>query len=498
MNEKIIEKIFIIFLLVLGIYYMYLASQTKLLGEDEAFFLDMGKDFSQGNYPAFDNVGRPASNQPLIPLVFAIPFMLFGPSLALAKMIIAIFGILTLLMVYLIGKRINIYYGIVSAFLLLSANLFSHFMMIVYLEIPIAFFSALATYMVLRMNSYREAIATGFILFVSFLAKQSGLFLLAGVLPYEIILYLHKKDKKILKLTFLTIVIATSFSLIFPLRNILLYKYPYILFLNSLFKQPSSAFVWPGISSKIFSTPLFTIQDYTSSMSYLIFIFLIFGVSWFVIDIKDKKPSKELLVSIILSFIFLSLYYIYYFFELGIAEPRNIFIIFPHLALIGGFFVFELQKHNKIFMALTIAIVTLSLYFSLTIATGTSQSQRYPDNYIDALTWLNKNTKKDDIVLTTYAGSVKYFADRDTVWVIKELPDMMSSSNSTYIYNTLKNYNVSYILVWKGVLGEKFIIPESNLLGIFTYNFLNTVISDNQSFNIAYQNQDDIIFKLIK
>jgi len=496
-DEKLIEKAFILFLIALGIFYIYLASQTKMLGEDEAFFYDMGKKFSQSNYPPFDNLGRPISLSPFVPLTFTIPFMIFGSSIELAKIIISLFGILTVLLVYLIGKKINIYYGIISAFLLFSANLFTHFMLIVYLEIPIAFFSILATYMFLNLNSYKRAILAGAVISLAFSVKQTGLFLLAGLVIYKLILYLHQKDvihiKTMLMVIFASVILMTPFLI----KNIIAYNYPYTYFLNNFFNEPKAPMHWEGVTGKVLSTPMLTIQTYAANLSWLLVISIIFSLVWFLLNIENKKAPKELLLPTILSSLFILLYYIFYFLDMGISEPRNIFIIFPQLSLVGGFFLWKLKEYKKYFILLILVVCVLSLYMSVQIAIGTSSSQRYPDNYIQALEWIKKNTDKSDIILTTYSGSVKYFAERDVVWGVKDLPEVMSTTNSTFIYNAMKKYNVSYILVWRGILGDRFIVPESNLIGIFTYNFLNNVISDNTHFNVTYQNQDNIVFKVL-
>ena len=94
------------------------------------------------------------------------------------------------------------------------------------------------------------------------------------------------------------------------------------------------------------------------------------------------------------------------------------------------------------------------------------------------------------------------FADRRNVWSINEFPDIMTTQNSTYIYDTLEKYNVSYILIWRAIVADRYIVPESNLIGAFTYNFVNIVSNDIQNnnqthFNIACQNQDDLILKLV-
>jgi 4-amino-4-deoxy-L-arabinose transferase-like glycosyltransferase len=510
MKEKTIEKLFILFLIILGIYYMYLASQTQMLGEDEASYYELGKDFSQFKYPVFDNLGKPVHISPLISLVYSIPFMIFGPSLGLAKMIISIFGILTVLIVYLIGKKTNIYYGIAAAFLLLSINLFTHFMFISYVEVPIAFFSAIATYFFLILNSMKKAIITGIIMSLSFYTKQSGLFLFGVLIIYTIFLYFYKKDKKYIKFSIMSIIIAIVLFLPFVVRNVFYYNYPYIHFLNSFFPTPQSLDIklwdqllttyWGGASGRMLSPTMLTIQNYASNFGWLIVLSVIFGFSWLIIEIEsNKKITKQLFLFILIFLVFISIFYFLYFSDITIVEPRYLSIIFPQFSLIGGFFFLKFKERNKYFILLIFLVVIIALYSSFNIALSTSNSQRYPNDYIDALKWLKTNTSQDSIILTTYGGSVKYFAERDTIWGlnIPEIPGIMATSNSSYIYDVLKKYNVSYILIWRGVLSDRFMIPESNLIGLFTYNFLNNVVNDKENFNVTYQNQDNIILKVL-
>ncbi|MFH1228887.1 MAG: glycosyltransferase family 39 protein [Candidatus Aenigmatarchaeota archaeon] len=497
MKEKLLEKIFILALLVLGIAFVYFASQTKMLGEDEPGYYFLGKSFSEFSFPAFDAFGKPLVLWQFLSLVYALPFVVFGASLSLAKMIVAVFGILTLFIVYLIGKKTNIYYGIASAFLLLSMTLYSHFMMLVYLEVPIAFFSALVTYLFLGLDSVKKAVVTGACLALAFYTKQTGLFLIAGLLAYALYLYFFRKDRKYLKLALIATIVAVVLIAPFFIRNIILYNYPYVFFINSFFKEPAGAAHWTGIDlNKILSQPMLTIQDYASNIGWLSIVMMIFGLSYFFMEMRGKKVSKEMFLFVTLAFIFIAIYYVFYFFDIGISEPRNIFIIFPQFAFIGGFFLYKLSEKYKMSVILIAIVVVLSVYMASTIALSTSTSQRYPDNYLDALKWIKLNTPQNAVIFTTYSGSVKYFAERNTIWNINELPEIMSTSNTTYIHDTMKKYNVSYILVWRGVLGSEFIMPASNLIGVFTYNFLNNVIANTTYFNVTYQNQDNVIFKV--
>ncbi|MFH0928961.1 MAG: glycosyltransferase family 39 protein [Candidatus Aenigmatarchaeota archaeon] len=491
------EQIPLILIIALGIFFIYLASQTQMLGEDEAFYYSLGKDFSEMKYPAFYGPNSPMVLMPFLPLVYAIPFAIFGASLGLAKMIVAIFGILTMIIVYLIGKKTNFYYGLSAAFLLLSITLFTHFMFISYQEVPIAFFSSLVTYMLLTTDSKKKSILTGAVLALAFFTKQSALIFLPIIILYAIFIYLYKKDRKYLKFSFISVVVAIVLISPFVIRNIILYNYPYTQLLNSIFTSPQNV-GWEGLTSRMLSPIMLSVGSYASSFGWLIVLSVIFGMSWFIVDVGSKnKISKELFLFTLISVVLLVSYYMFYILDVQIVEPRYIAIIFPQLSLIGGFFLWKLKEANKYFIIIIGLVLIISIYSSALTAYTTSVSQRYPADYIQALTWLRQSTPNDSLILTTYGGSVKYFAERDTIWNIKELPTVMSSQDSTYIYDIMEKYNVSYILVWRGVLGQDFIIPQSNLIGMFTYNFLNNVMNDTQNFNITYQNQNNVIFKVL-
>ncbi len=148
-------------------------------------------------------------------------------------------------------------------------------------------------------------------------------------------------------------------------------------------------------------------------------------------------------------------------------------------------------------LVIILIIVVFSIYSGITSAVTTSNSTRYPEDYVEVLTWINKNTPKDSVIFTTYGGSVRYFAERNIVWnAIEEFPDIMRTGDSTYIYDNLKKYDVSYILVWRSLVSQDIIIPGSNILGVFTYNFVDKVMNDKEHFEIVHQNQNNVVIKL--
>ena len=163
LSEQLVERLFFVLLIILLAVFMYYANRTPMLGEDEPLYYWYGKELSQFRLPIYKG-GRPFIQPILIPLVFSVFFFFFGPSLALAKMIISIFAILTVFILYLIGKKTNVWLGIFSSLLVLLPSYFSHFSMLTYVEIPIAFFSALVMYTVMNIKDKKSAIIAGIVL----------------------------------------------------------------------------------------------------------------------------------------------------------------------------------------------------------------------------------------------------------------------------------------------------------------------------------------------
>jgi len=500
-SEKNLEIIFVIFLLVLGIYYIYLASGTQMLGEDETYYYSMAKDLSKGTFSTHDPRGGPQPSIFLTSMISSLFFIILGPSLGILKAVSAFFGLLTIFFVYLIGKKFNIYYGFFSAFLLFSIQMFSQFMMIAYVEIPIAFFSILLIYLFFTMNTFKRAIFTGIILGFAYYTKTSALVLAVTLLLFALFRLFLTKDKKYFKLMLITLVVFGALLLPLVIRNLILFKYPYVEGLDIFFTLPSG-YEWPKWlreTLKTVSPVRPSLQTYTSTFGWVSLILGIFGISWLGSNWKNNNENNFILLQLLPFLIFIIIFNLVYITGQTPLEPRYLSIIFPQLAMLGGLFLWKMKEWNKWLLFLIIPILFFSLYSGVTSAIGTYNSQRYPDDYIAALKWIKTDTPEDSWIFTTYGGSLKYFGERDNKWagdIGESFPDVMTTTNGTFIYDTLKKYNVSYILIWRNTVAQNYIIPESNIWGVFTYNFVNVVINDKDNFNITFSNQDNVILKL--
>jgi hypothetical protein len=489
--NKTFEVLFILFIVILGLYYMFLASNTQMLGEDEAGYLNLAKEFVNLEYKQ-----DPYSISPLTSLFYTIFFFIFGSSLGIAKAVISIFGILTIIMVYLFCRKldktsffgINIF-GLASVSLLLTIFYFTHFMFISYTEVPIAFFSILILYFLIDLDSNKKAVLVGTIMALSVYLKPTAIVFPFIFGLFFLLKYIYKKDKKTFKLFFISCIITALFITPLILRNLLLFNYPFIYGLNIFFEHPLQSSITTSELVKSISIPI----DFYSLFGLIALFFSILGI----VHSLETRNEKILLVSFMF-LTFLLIYFISSSLGLIIGDPRYFSVIFPQTAIIGGYFISKATNLRKHLTLILIVFFVYSISISISVALSTYQSQRYPDNYVNALEWIKRNTNKDDLIFTAYGGSLSYYGERKNIWTtIEEFPEVMTTTNSTYIYETLKKYKVSYVLIWRGILAEDWIIPESNIIGVFTYNFVTQVDADKDHFELVYSNQDNFVYKLL-
>jgi len=317
-----------------------------------------------------------------------------------------------------------------------------------------------------------------------------------------LIKYFYGKNKNYLKLLLPALIIFTIIIITLAVRNLYLYNYPYVEGLNLFFKPlvfEKFEASWMTDLFKTISPVRPSLQIYTSTFGWLAFILFIFGLSMLISNWnRNNKNENNLLFLLFLSSLtFLSIFNITYYTGYIPLETRYLSIIFPQLVMLGGFFLWKMKEWNKYLLIVIIPILLFSLWTSITVAQETFSSQRYPSDYLEALNWVKVNTPKDAIIFTTYSGSLKYYGDRDSIWNnIKYFPDVMTTNNGTFIYNNLRNYNISYILIWRSTMAQNYVIPSSNLWGAFTYNFANVVAADTSHFDLKFSNDNNWIFEL--
>lgn len=351
----------------------------------------------------------------------------------------------------------------------------------------------------------KKAILTGVILNLAYFTKTSALVLAFALFVYAFLRLILEKNKKYFKLTIVAIITFAIFTSPLIIRNLILLKFPFIEGLNEFFKFPSelAKLGWPKWLSDAFKTvsPVKpSLQTYTSTFGWIILITSIFGSSCLLSDWKKRSQENNFLLLIALPpIIFIIAFNLVYLTSYSPLETRYLSIIFPQLALLGGFFFWKMKEWNKLSLLVIIPILLFSIFTGITMAQSTHDSQRYPNDYLEALKWIKTNTPKDALLFTTYGSSVRYFGERNSIWAARMdeyFPKLMTTNNSTFISEILKSYNVSYIFMWRSTIAQNYIIPESNLWGVFTYNFANVISTDTEHFELVFSNQNNWVFKI--
>ena len=497
MDVKDIERLFMVFILIISVFYGFLALNTDMLGEDELPYYHLAKDITAGGYPGYVKYFlAPQALHPMLSLLAVPFFMIFGAELGIVKMLSSLFFPLTILMVYLLGKKINFWFGLFSALLLFSISMLNHLSLLAYLDVPGAFFSALVLYMLIKTKSLSDAIILGITAGLAFFVKASFLIFVPVIFFYG--LY----SKKDIKLILTSLVSFFVMLLPFMIRNIVLFNYPFVDGFNMLFVEPSVHPEWMkaviGQIAAVSMTPTF----YMDSVGIIVFGLALFGVTYLFNKKEVGKNEYSVLSGSFAVILFTFLLFTFTFLtglnRQVVIEQRHLMIMFPQMALLGGYFLWKLKELNKYTTIFIAALLLFSIYTGATYAIATSNMQRFTDPYKESLYWMRDNANEGDLTFTTYLGSFNYYSGRYGIWSdIEEFPEMMTTAGGERIHEILsKNYNISYILIWKATLAPEYIIPQSNIWGTFTYNFLNNLMNDPNNFELVFENQEVFIFRL--
>lgn len=451
----------------------------------------MAEQLAKGVYPIKDRWGIFRSPSPLFPLILA-PLTLVFKTISIGKLLVTFFAMLLVLMVYLIGKRISVETGITSALSLLALHGIMTLALAVYVDVPLAFFSALSLYLILKVRddkTMKSAILLGIVLALSTIIKSDGWFLTAFLSMYLLYNYFSEEKKEPYKLFLVSIAIFSVFFALLLIRDMIVFG-----FLRSM---AGSEYFLPDmetIKRKTMPHPFWSYMEktlspnvnYIEAFGVLNVLFLAIGM---VYGLKTK--NRVVIISLFMLLPFLILFII------NGGESRYLSLIFPEVALISGIFLADISKLHKYLFYVIVVMLLFAAWQPTNLGILGSIYERWSPNFLNALYWLRNNTPENSSVWAVYCGSVKYFADRACYFLITpEFPFVMESQNSTYVYDVLKGkYNFDYVLIWNGVVGEEYYYPKQNLVGVMNLNVINLMLNDTR-FEKVYENQETMVLKI--
>lgn len=188
----------IVFLLIVSPLFFYKLSQSSLVSWDEAWYGDIARNMIQ-NKDWFNLTwnGQPFSDKPLGGIwLQAISFQTFGVSEFAVRLPSAIAGILSLLMIYLLGSKLfSKLVGALAALALVSAPWFLYRSRVGDLDIILVLFYLLTVYLAV-LTSENKKYLLPFSLALAFLPMIKGLVFIAAVIPTLVVIFWGSKVLK--------------------------------------------------------------------------------------------------------------------------------------------------------------------------------------------------------------------------------------------------------------------------------------------------------------
>lgn len=471
--------------------YYYLASKSVLNHKWDITYID--KLYATGNLTGQGEfLGKP----PISYYIPAIFYWLGNGDITIYKLFTPLFGILTILLVFLIGKKFySTRVGIIAAIFTASIPLFIHFSIITYLETLDTFMLLLVLYtsfIAMEKKDKKSIILAGVIF--SLFVKEISFFIPIFFIIFLILMTFNRKfDKNDFKTLFIITLIGLALYSPWMLRNWLVHSNPVYPLYPSIFGYKdldTESLILRQNSTNFIS--LFNLSTLISYFSPLIILLTCFGIS-----LAFVKSSKEniWLVSFLIAFL-LPIILVPY-----TVDIRYLFQEIPIIALLSALFVteiFDFMKNKKYFSyAVLIIIAVISLYsittvYSEAIRVDTLRSS--PTGYAEAYSWINKNTSTDAVFMDLFTPNLVYFTGR-----VATFPHIVNSGELWNFWKLseqdalklLSKENINYIVVDSDLVYAS----QSSVWITFPVESINTMESWG-SFTRVYDNGHIIIYKI--
>jgi len=487
-NKKTEIIVFLITLLLISSMYIYYNNKSTVGFGDETYYMLASKAIIDNHwiipmsmkymYSTGNGYGEPLGKPAL---AYYIPAIFY--RVGLFKYYSTFFSILTLSLIYYIGrKEYNFTVGIMSMILLSSIPFYIAFSIKSYVEMQMLFFIISSTYLIYKSfgsNSRKILLISGIVIGLGFLTKEF-VYLIPPIFLVYIVLQRGMNKIQCLKKLVIITIIGLLVASPWLIRN-------FITFGNPVFPQLLSIFGYKYIDKvgwNIHSNKLS--NAIIAPVVSLHLVLGILGMSYAIF----KRKNIDVLFSV--SFVMLfSLVFI-----LPSNDMRYMFPSLGFLAILSARFINVLYNemsnyYNKIGKAVVIVfmfIIIISCFNGIyKIGYSEAINRGKPKYMMDAFNWIRYNTPKDSVVYDLWVPDCAYFSNRvctyQGVYCCSDLWYWWNKSESD-AYNLFKKYDIDYVIIENTLF-------NSPATGIWTYtpfeagkklskwNFSNMVYGNN-------------------
>ncbi len=454
--RKSLLIVFGIFIIAITIR-LYFAFQTPYFADTESYFhLRQIEHIKESGLPLFkDNLsygGRTYVFLPFFHYLIAF-FTLFSPVLFIAKIIPAILASFSILLVYLIAKKItnleevSVISAFIAAFIPIYFKETINILSIYSLAIPL---SLLLIYFYLTVNAKGYAILLTGTLLLFLLTKPTIMIMILSFIVYIIFIKIENLpiEREETEIVLFSVILSLWFYL-------LLYK--------NAFLTHSYAFLWHNVPLKYFTSYFnqISIMEAIYQIGIIPFFAGIYCTYKYVF--KKREKAMYLLISVVITTTLLMWLQLI---ELNVALIYLSFFMILLFAKILADFLKYLQetkfnRYKPVILSILIVIFLLSSVLPSLVYANQNLQTNTKQNEINALLYLYANTEQDATILASLHDGhmIAYFANRKTVaddnfMLIDNINERVTDIDTLFTtYSKIKaaeildKYSVDYIML---------------------------------------------------
>ncbi len=480
-NEKIILiSLLIISLIITIILGFQIKSQWS---QDSYWHMSLAKNIFSGKGYTIDGQSPHGKYPPGLSFLI-LPFLLIFSNVQIAGLIlIGILSLLSIFLIYKIGKLISPLVGIISSILLLTHYLWVFNSVCIMTEIPFAFFSICSIFLFIKGFNKKIYFIPSLVFFaISSLIRYDGFLL---VFPFAFFLWKNKLEikQKIKKEFIIGLFLALIIIGAWFLRN-------WITFGNPFYTDYSSEITTFSFSQAFFFLGLFFKTGYVFPFLSLIGIYFL---------IKQKNQKINVFFIWFLIYILLHLFWS--------AKTIRFYVeILPLMCLLSSLGLIGISKiltknKKKFFTILAILLIIVIagqafIFFSGSINKESSIKtlNRYEPIH-QASGWANKNLPEEAIYIVPDKAVYNLYLNKKNI--------LYYNQGVNFIFTNKENYSIfifaDTIHLWmtqpflKGESGQ-IVLQSKDNMGFLTNLVIETELIDKED----YQNRSEAIILKVK
>ncbi len=431
-------------------------------------------------------------------------YYLFGFSPLIVEILTPLISVLTGLAAYaMFGKIFNKLTGFLSSIILVTVPSIVTYADLFYVDTLLIFWITLfvGTFILYEKTKDKKylVLSTAFAA-LSILTKAPAYLILPFYFLYFLYEFFKIKDFRVIKKYIFIVVVLLVFLGGFFLRNLYYFNAPICAGqLEFLFRNQNCIVTSNYTPQNNFAgrTALVGTEQNVYSLGLISFFQFAYGQIWLVPLLFTigavlilARREKFGLISLLYLLATLPIFYLTYS---GRAEDaaRYTLIAVPAISVVASIYLEELSraikrysKYLPVLLILVVIVASFSNFYSKNaIMSGVKQ---FSPLFLQACDWVKQNTPTNSTLLSENGHPTVYNCDRNAVWELQDLPDIILSNNVTLVKDRLSIDGINYIFV------QKFAISPQAYEQSYPISFIQFLEQNNNTFQKVYENGPDL------